>query len=201
MIRLFIARHGNTFDKGDTVLRVGARTDLPLSSSGREQAHRLGDYLATHYPQIDQVYTSRLRRTQETAQITLSHLEIKPPQVALAQFDEIDYGPDEGRPESEVVARLGQEALSAWDNSGVVPEGWQVSPLDLEKKWCEFANQMTSAPDRNVFVVTSNGIARYAQAILSKEQQPASMKLSTGALGCLLFDGQSWTCEMWNHRP
>ncbi|MBR9836035.1 MAG: histidine phosphatase family protein, partial [Alphaproteobacteria bacterium] len=26
---VYIVRHGNTFDKGDTVTRVGARTDLP----------------------------------------------------------------------------------------------------------------------------------------------------------------------------
>ena len=28
MTRLLIARHGNTFDKGDVLLRVGKRTDL-----------------------------------------------------------------------------------------------------------------------------------------------------------------------------
>ncbi|HAY06935.1 MAG TPA: histidine phosphatase family protein, partial [Hyphomonas sp.] len=27
MARLFVVRHGNTFDKGDTVTRVGGRTD------------------------------------------------------------------------------------------------------------------------------------------------------------------------------
>jgi len=43
--QLFIVRHGNTFDPGDTVTRVGARTDLPLSSSGRAQA----DALARHF--------------------------------------------------------------------------------------------------------------------------------------------------------
>ncbi|HAO37083.1 MAG TPA: histidine phosphatase family protein, partial [Hyphomonas sp.] len=38
MARLIIVRHGNTFDKGDTVTRVGGRTDLPLSASGLAQA-------------------------------------------------------------------------------------------------------------------------------------------------------------------
>ncbi|MFZ4686424.1 MAG: histidine phosphatase family protein [Hyphomonadaceae bacterium] len=36
--RIFIVRHGNTFDKGDVVTRVGGRTDLPLSTSGSAQA-------------------------------------------------------------------------------------------------------------------------------------------------------------------
>ena len=39
---IYIVRHGNTFDPGDTLLRVGARTDLALSVSGCEQADRLG---------------------------------------------------------------------------------------------------------------------------------------------------------------
>ena len=34
MARVIICRHGNTFDKGDLVRRVGARTDLALSKSG-----------------------------------------------------------------------------------------------------------------------------------------------------------------------
>ena len=39
---LLLARHGNTFDKGDKVVWVGARTDLPLTAKGREQARALG---------------------------------------------------------------------------------------------------------------------------------------------------------------
>ena len=42
MTDIYIVRHGNTFDKGDVVTRVGARTDLPLSRSGFAQAEALG---------------------------------------------------------------------------------------------------------------------------------------------------------------
>ena len=42
--KVYIVRHGNTFDKGDVVTRVGARTDLPLSSSGQTQAEQLAAY-------------------------------------------------------------------------------------------------------------------------------------------------------------
>ena len=41
MTTLIIARHGNTFDKGDIPTRVGARTDLPLVEKGRAQAKAL----------------------------------------------------------------------------------------------------------------------------------------------------------------
>ena len=41
LVDIYIVRHGNTFDKGDVVTRVGARTDLGLSSSGQTQAEAL----------------------------------------------------------------------------------------------------------------------------------------------------------------
>jgi len=46
MSRIVICRHGNTFDKGEIVTRVGARTDLPLSTSGRTQAKILAKELS-----------------------------------------------------------------------------------------------------------------------------------------------------------
>ena len=45
MIKLIIARHGNTFNKGETPTRVGSRTDIPLVDSGKEQAKLIGEYL------------------------------------------------------------------------------------------------------------------------------------------------------------
>ena len=43
---LLLARHGNTFEPSDKVVWVGARTDLPLTSMGREQAAALGEGLS-----------------------------------------------------------------------------------------------------------------------------------------------------------
>ena len=41
--RIIIARHGNTFTKDQTPLRVGARTDLPLVET--ERGTNIGKYL------------------------------------------------------------------------------------------------------------------------------------------------------------
>ena len=76
MTRIVICRHGNTFDKGDVVTRVGARTDLPLSSSGRAQAEilaaELSEYNFTH------AYCSPLMRTQQTAMAIICLLYTSP---------------------------------------------------------------------------------------------------------------------------
>lgn len=202
---LLIARHGNTFDKGDTVLRVGARTDLPLSASGQEQARLLGQYLATAHPRIDAFFTSRLQRTQQTAALAQQQLGSKLELRIDPIFDEIDYGPDEGKPETDVVARIGQDALDAWEFEAAPPPGWQVDPETIIQNWKNFAQTIShSYAGGTVLVVTSNGIARFAPYLLPDPQnfmQTHRIKLATGAVSCLTHSKEGWHVEYWNRRP
>lgn len=194
MINLLIARHGNTFDAGEILLRVGRGTDIPLSNSGRLQAMSLGQYLQQHHPEIAVVYTSTLQRTKATAEIALqtmgSHVTIH----STPLLDEIDYGPDEGKPETDVVARLGETALAAWDQDNIVPQGWIVNPEHIKNTWCEFAQEMEQVfPEQTILVVTSNGTARFAPG--------HAVKLKTGALSHLAIEQGQWRCIYANHRP
>ena len=75
---LIVARHGNTFSPGDVVTRVGARTDMPLSTSGLEQGWKLGLYLRDNDLLPDVVFTSALQRTQQTAEQIFAAAEIAP---------------------------------------------------------------------------------------------------------------------------
>jgi len=133
---LIIARHGNTFDKGDTILRVGKRTDLPLSNSGIEQAKRLGIFLNEHYPVIDRVMVSQLQRTQQTARYALPNH----PQAVHPFLDELDYGVDDGQPESAVIARLGEKALKDWEERSIPPADWPVHPESIIQEWKALLN-------------------------------------------------------------
>ena len=111
MTTLIIARHGNTFNKGETPTRVGARTDLPLVDSGRVQAMAIGRWLKEngHYPEA--VYSSQLSRTRDTAKIALQEAGYIEPVYELAIFNEVDYGPDENKTEDDVIARVGVSPL------------------------------------------------------------------------------------------
>ncbi len=209
MLTLLIARHGNTFDPGETVLRVGKRTDLPLSHSGREQAKKLGDFLRDNYPNISQVFVSSLRRTQETAAIALPDIpfEINP------MFDEIDYGVDDGKPESEVIARIGHEALERWEQASIPPDDWVLDTQKIVQNWQEFAKQFVDSAHAMpalaevkaqpapsvILVVTSHGIARFAPNIISASQFES--KMHTGAISALTYIEDFWKIEYWNLRP
>lgn len=66
---LLLARHGNTFEAGDKVIWIGARTDLPLTTKGRDQAAALGLALAPIAPRLKRVISGPLTRTHQHAAI------------------------------------------------------------------------------------------------------------------------------------
>jgi probable phosphoglycerate mutase len=198
MLTLLVARHGNTFDPGDTILRVGKQTDLPLSNSGREQAKHLGIFLKEKYKKIDRVLVSSLKRTQETALIALPNMPIN----INPMFDEIYYGLDDGKPESDVIARIGEEALKQWEEHAIVPDGWQVDPQNIIQDWRDFSKNLVEANGRRpsiMLVVTSNGIARFAPHLMANPSRLSKMR--TGALSALEYDGNHWKIDYWDKRP
>lgn len=205
MTTLIIARHGNTFDAGQTPTRVGGRTDLPLVSKGEEQARALGRYLRDHQLIPDVVYASTLQRTIKTAELAIKETGIANPVFSLDIFNEIDYGPDENQPEETVIDRIGAQAIKDWDEQAIVPEGWLADPQAMIRNWKDFADHISAHDDNEtVLVVTSNGTARFAPYITGDYEaftRDFDIKLATGALAILKHDRVSgWRVESWNIR-
>jgi broad specificity phosphatase PhoE len=211
---LYIVRHGNTFDKGDIVTRVGGRTDLPLSTSGLGQASALAQHFAEQGVSFTSASTSPLKRTRVTAETILAAQTAAPELKTRLFLREIDYGPDENRPEPEVVARIGEAALQAWETDGTPPPGWRVDPQALIGNWQELFREI-GAISGNHLIVTSNGIARFALKAAGAEGSH-TMKLATGAYGVIALDGEvkqghhsaslvmasaAITVRDWNVRP
>jgi probable phosphoglycerate mutase len=205
MTTLIIARHGNTFESGETPRRVGVRTDLPLTEKGRAQGAALGKYLEDNNLVPDVTYSSTLRRTKETAEIALRKVGQSVVVNELGIFNEIDYGPDENKTEEEVVARIGKTAIKNWDEKAIVPWGWNVEPEQIIENWRSFAGQIATLDEYKVFmVVTSNGIARFAPHLADNFESFADknkIKISTGALCIFKHDGNVWKIDGWNIRP
>ncbi|MEZ5892039.1 MAG: phosphoglycerate mutase family protein [Parvularculaceae bacterium] len=78
MTDLYILRHGNTFDKGDVVRRVGARTDMPLSVSGVMQATALAAHFERLGIEFSDVVSSPLERAMMTADIVAPDVFAEP---------------------------------------------------------------------------------------------------------------------------
>lgn len=206
MPKLVILRHGNTFDPGDVVLRVGAHTDLPLSSSGCKQAAAVGALLKREYGGFERILSSPLRRTMQTAEIVCDVMgaDHRAAIEIADELKEIDYGPDEGRPETEVVARIGQAALAAWDTYAISPDGWHVDQDALTQSWRQLFKRIAGQTGP-VLAATSNGIARFALAAAKSpitKSGGAPQKLRTGAYGVAEINakGEAIIGE-WDTRP
>lgn len=196
---LLIARHGNTFGPNDIPTRVGARTDLPLVDSGKEQARKLGRYLKEKNIIPDLILTSQLKRTKEMAEIIKAEIGAPIETHPLAIFNEIDYGPDENKTEEDVIARIGKDAIEKWDRDAIVPDGWLAEPDQIRRNWQNFANELEEGG--TTLVITSNGIARFAPAIAQNPEAATSLKISTGALCHLERNQAEWLIKEWNVKP
>ena len=112
---------------------------------------------------------------------------------------EIDYGEDENKPESEVVARLGQDMLDLWDLEAIVPDGWKVNPEAIIHAWEQFFESQRHQ-ESDILVVTSNGIARFILDVISNPDINTPRKLRTAAYGVISLNGDRTDLLVWDKR-
>ncbi len=205
MTTLVVIRHGNTFEAGEEPRRVGARTDMPLTETGQQQAEKLGVMLKEKGLSPNWVVSGPLQRTIQTAHIATEAVGTSFFPDVEEFLREIDYGKDENQPESAVVSRLGKEAIEKWEKEALVPDGWNLDVGGVIDGWNDLADRaIEHHKDGVVWAVTSNGIARFAPHVTGDFNRFASehgLKLKTGACGILKCNehGQ-WHVEAWNLR-
>ncbi len=96
MTRLLLVRHGITeYNSGR---RFMGYSDVGLSTIGRQQIERLGDYLKDE--KIDAVYASDLKRTMTSAEIIIGNRDLNI--VPCPELREVNYGTCEGLTFSEI---------------------------------------------------------------------------------------------------
>lgn len=224
--KLIVVRHGNTFNSGDVICRVGSVTDIPLTETGMCQAVAVGKLLLEQGISVDAIFHAPLLRTSQSAVGIAASF----PDAGLNEasfLTELDYGDDDGKPEDEVVLRLGivenpqniangttldelravgKAALKKWDSEAILPRGWDFlagRAEQLEEDWKSFARKLVEEyPGKTIVAVTSNGIARFSKAILPAGAVPeGSLKLATGAFGIYEYADGCWCSTQWNVRP
>lgn len=195
MIRLFLVRHGNTFEADQVPTQVGAATDLPLTSTGRAQAQLLAD----HFKKINPVaiYSGSLKRQMETAEIIACGKKI----INEPALTEIDYGPWEGLTSEEILAKW-QNEYANWTKHSLWPEnifkGSLQNHLLKITKWLHLLRQKYS-PGDSVIGITSNGLIRLFYSLVSENgMKPEDLKVKTGNFCELYLFPDSIKIKSWN---
>lgn len=110
---LLLFRHGSS--EWNLSNRFTGWTDIPLTEYGLAQAEEAGKKLAAAGLQFDEVHTSVLFRTQQTADRLLAaahHRDI--PHYASWRLNERHYGQLQGMIKQEIFAAWGEEKSRRW---------------------------------------------------------------------------------------
>ena len=211
MICLILVRHGNTFESNQTPTMVGARSDLPLTAQGCEQAKRFAHYLISERIIPNAIYAGGLKRQVQTAQIVSDQLAIESLVPSHeAALTEIDYGAWEGLTQEEVSSQWPRE-YNDWTTEarwvkGVFGRTQEEHIRDI-KNWIEQL-RTSHAPGNVVVGVTSNGVIRFFYSLQEtewllcvKERKMEQLKVKTGHFCELHILKDAIKIKCWNAKP
>ena len=117
---LILLRHGNSVWNQENLFT--GWVDVDLSDLGRKEANRAGELLASSGLKPDLLYTSRLKRAINTANIALSAAERSWIDVKRDwRLNERHYGALQGKDKATTLAEYGPEQFQIWRRSFDVP--------------------------------------------------------------------------------
>lgn len=152
-MKIYVMRHGMT--KLNKQKKVNGQIDEPLSPEGIEQAKAAISLIPES---IKYIYSSPLRRAQQTAEIINSKLN-RPIYLAAA-FSEIHMGTLAGKSWEEMESGLELKKKHRSVQFDYTPHGGE-SVKKVKKRVIEFLKEIkTKHADNEVLIVTHGGIIR-----------------------------------------
>lgn len=207
---LILVRHGNTFNADEIPTYVGARTDLPLTITGQDQANAFADAMDKAGLLPAKVVCSLLQRTVKHMEPMTRRLGMRAAEPDK-RLNEMDYGTWENKSNAEVDAMYGSDAVrKAWDKEGKRPDDANFAPseMDLARNIASFVGELQTNYDDDKIVVacSSNGIIRYFLKLVPGAYEAAlkngALKVGTGSVSAIDFpnDGKPKVL-FWNKKP
>jgi probable phosphoglycerate mutase len=201
---VILCRHGNTFAKGDKVVMVGAKEDLPLTDEGLRQAACVGEALRNVASRITRIISGPLQRTRVFSDIVKQSSGASAPISIDQRLTELDYGEWSGLSNDEIIALSSEEALLEWQENGVRPRGITFYPSaeTLAQETMSLLQEFKNQPGISV-VVSSNGRLREFRRLVESETGaiPGDGKVRTGGSCVLVLSDGDWKILAWNSDP
>jgi len=202
---LILARHGNTFNKGEKTHRVGSANDLPLVEKGLEQAQAFAAAMVEKHINPVAVYCGPLQRTRKFAQIIVDRLGLSQSPIVDERLNELNYGAWAGLDDEAVRAKFGAE-FDDWEKYGKWPKNskWPETEQEVDQQVSSFAQSLikTYKTQDVVIAVSSNGKLRYFLKLIEHEfgnrLKSGSIKVGTGNACVIAYDGSKFKLVAWN---
>ena len=214
-MRIFLIRHGNTFESNEIPVQVGVQSDLNLTARGRQQAAEMAEYFATAAISPKVLYSGCLKRQNEAAKIICDRLNLDLDITISTALNELDYGLWEGLTQSS-IRESWESQYCDWDERGLWPIGVfgesEEDRISLLNNW--LAELEVLEIDGAIAVVTSGGIIKllFKQFFperwkeLTRKSDIKSLKVKTGHF-CELYIPSVGSARAgvelihWNQNP
>jgi probable phosphoglycerate mutase len=195
--RILAVRHGQTL--WNTQLRIQGHTDIDLDSTGRWQADRLAQALASE--SIDAIYASDLTRAYDTAFAVSQKTGV--PLVADVGLRERHFGIFEGQTFGEIETRWPSEA-ARWRqrDPDFAAQGGETLSAFYDRCVAAATRLAQAHPGQHILLVAHGGVldVLYRAATRVGLQAPRTWEVANAAVNRLLWTPQGFSLVGWNDQ-
>ena len=155
MKRILLIRHGQTDWNAEG--RWQGQLQVPLNTTGRQQAEALAEYLSDH--PIKAVYSSDLSRAHQTAEAVARRHDLSVKNDV--RWRELNLGVFQGLTLTEINAKYSEESRQMRENylDFVVPQG-ESRRMMMERAYQAFGELVTREAGPEIAVVSHGGTIR-----------------------------------------
>ena len=206
MKNILLIRHGQS-EWNKLNLFTGFK-NIELSDQGIEEADKAGQNFKNLNIKFDIVFTSKLKRAQETAKIILKnlnqwdHLYEEGKIKADINLNERDYGDLTGLNKKETADKFGEEQVHKWRRgySDQPPNGESLEDVVRRVKiyFEESINPAIQSADNNNILIAAHGNSLRALLIVMNIYDPSninSVELSTGVPIHVILENNKFTIK------
>ncbi len=206
MKNILLIRHGQS-EWNKLNLFTGFK-NIELSDQGIEEADKAGQNFKNLNIKFDIVFTSKLKRAQETAKIILKnlnqwdHLYEKGKIKTDINLNERDYGDLTGLNKKETADKFGEEQVHKWRRgySDQPPNGESLEDVVRRVKiyFEESINPAIQSADNNNILIAAHGNSLRALLIVMNIYDPSninSVELSTGVPIHVILENNKFTLK------
>ena len=206
MKNILLIRHGQS-EWNKLNLFTGFK-NIELSEQGIDEANKAGQNFKNLNIKFDIVFTSELKRAQETAKIILKnldqwdHLYEKGKIKTDINLNERDYGDLTGLNKKETADKFGEEQVHKWRRgySDQPPNGESLEDVVRRVKiyFEESINPAIQSADNNNILIAAHGNSLRALLIVMNIYDPSninSVELSTGVPIHVILENNKFTIK------
>ena len=206
MKNILLIRHGQS-EWNKLNLFTGFK-NIELSEQGIDEANKAGQNFKNLNIKFDIVFTSELKRAQETAKIILKnldqwdHLYGEGKIIADINLNERDYGDLTGLNKKETADKFGEEQVHKWRRgySDQPPNGESLEDVVRRVKiyFEESINPAIQSANNNNILIAAHGNSLRALLIVMNIYDPSninSVELSTGVPIHVILENNKFTIK------